>query len=141
MGDDVEREELAVGPSVRIPLDEIELRYETSGGPGGQHANRARTRVELSFDAEASTSLTPAQRDRIIEKLGRVVTVGAADSRSQTRNRELALERLGKKLADALHVAPPRRPTRPSKAAKQRRLDAKRQTAERKQGRRSPTIE
>jgi ribosome-associated protein len=123
---------------VRIPLDEIAFRYETSGGAGGQHANRSHTRVELTFDAEASPSLSAAQRERILGKLGRVVSAGSADSRSQTRNRELALERLGKKLAAALHVDPPRRPTRPTKASTQRRLDAKRRTGERKLLRRRP---
>lgn len=141
MSDDVERESLRVTPSVRIPLDEIAFRFETSGGAGGQHANRSHTRVELTFDVEASASLSAAQRERIIDKLGRVVNAGAADSRSQTRNRDLALDRLAKKLAAALHVDPPRRPTRPTKASKQRRLDAKRQTGEKKQRRRPPTTD
>lgn len=141
MSDDAERATLRVSPDVRIPLDEIAFRYETSGGAGGQHANRSHTRVELTFDAEASPSLSPAQRERILSKLGRVVSAGSADSRSQTRNRELALERLEKKLAAALHVDPPRRPTRPTKASTQRRLDAKRQTGERKMLRRRPTTD
>ena len=141
MSDDAERATLRVSPDVRIPLDEIAFRYETSGGAGGQHANRSHTRVELTFDAEASPSLSPAQRERILSTLGRVVSAGSADSRSQTRNRELALERLEKKLAAALHVDPPRRPTRPTKASTQRRLDAKRQTGERKMLRRRPTTD
>jgi ribosome-associated protein len=136
-----DRESLRVGPTLSIPLDEITFRFETSGGAGGQHANRSHTRVELGFDVEASTSLTTAQRDRITSKLGRVVSAGAADSRSQTRNRALALERLGKKLASALHVDPPRRPARPTRASKERRLDAKRQTSERKQLRRRPPLD
>ena len=141
VNDEAGREMLRVNPAVRIPLDEIDFRYETSGGAGGQHANRSHTRVELTFDVEASSSLSAAQRELILAKLGRVVSAGAADSRSQTRNRELALERLGKKLAAALHVDPPRRPTRPSKASTQRRLDAKRHTGERKQLRRPPTTD
>ena len=141
MSDDASRETLRVSPAVRIPLDEIAFRFETSGGAGGQHANRSHTRVELTFDAEASPSLSAAQRERILSNLGRVVSAGAADSRSQTRNRELALERLGKKLAAALHVDPPRRPTRPTKASTQRRLDAKRKTGERKLLRRRPTTD
>jgi ribosome-associated protein len=141
VSDDIERESLRVTSSVRIPLDEIAFRFETSGGAGGQHANRSHTRVELTFDVEASASLSAAQRERIIDKLGRVVNAGAADSRSQTRNRDLALDRLAKKLAAALHVDPPRRPTRPTKASKQRRLDAKRQTGEKKQRRRPPTTD
>jgi ribosome-associated protein len=139
VSDSEERSSLRVNPGLRIPLDEITFRYETSGGAGGQHANRSHTRVELSFDVAASPTLSPAQRERIVGELGAVVTAGAADSRSQTRNRELALERLARKLADALHVDPPRRPTRPSKAAKQRRLEAKRQASERKAGRQRPT--
>lgn len=139
MSDDAERATLRVGPTVRIPLDEIAFRYETSGGAGGQHANRSHTRVEVTFDAEVSPSLSAAQRARILTQLGAVVGAGAADTRSQARNRELALERLGKKLAAALHVDPPRRPTRPTTASTQRRLDAKRRTGERKLLRRPPT--
>jgi ribosome-associated protein len=130
---------LRVSRTVRIPLDEVAFRYETSGGAGGQHANRSRTRVELSFDVATSTSLSAAQRARIVSRIGRVVSAGAADSRSQTRNRELALGRLGKKLAAALQVDPPRRPTRPTKASVRGRLETKRQAGERKQLRRRPT--
>jgi ribosome-associated protein len=132
---------LRVSPTVRIPLDEIAFRYETSGGAGGQHANRSHTRVELSFDAATSPSLSTAQRERIVSKLGRVVGAGAADSRSQTRNRELALGRLGEKLAAALVVDPPRRPTKPTKASVRERLDTKRQAGERKLLRRRPTAD
>jgi ribosome-associated protein len=139
--DDVVREALRVTPTVRVPIDEIAFRYETSGGAGGQHANRSHTRVELTFDAAASPSLSAAQRGRIVSKLGRVVSAGAADSRSQTRNRELALERLGQKLAAALHVDPPRRPTRPTKASIRGRLDNKRQAGERKLLRRRPAVD
>lgn len=138
---DGERGLLRVTRSVSIPLDEVVVRYETSGGAGGQHANRSHTRIELSFDVAASRALTPGQRQRIISKLGPIVTAGATDSRSQTRNRELALERLATKLAAALHVDPPRRPTRPTKGATRRRLDTKRQTGERKQLRRRPTAD
>jgi ribosome-associated protein len=136
-----ERETLRVTSSLRIPVDEIAVRYETSGGAGGQHANRSHTRVELAFDIAASRALSDAQRDRIVAKLGRVVRTGAADSRSQTRNRELAFERLAAKLADALHVDPVRRPTRPTKGSVVRRLDAKRQAGERKAMRRRPSID
>ena len=100
------RDVLRVGPTLSIPLAEIAFRYETSGGAGGQHANRSHTRVELTFDAGASPSLSEAQRERIVAKLGRVVGAGAADSRSQTRNRDLALERLARKLRDALARRP-----------------------------------
>jgi ribosome-associated protein len=140
-GDDDAREALWVSPGVRIPVDEVSFRYETSGGAGGQHANRSRTRVELTFDAATSPSLSAAQRERIVSKLGRVVSSRAADSRSQTRNRELALGRLGKKLAAALDVDPPRRPTRPTTASVRGRLDTKRQAGERKMLRRRPTVD
>lgn len=127
--------------AVRIPLEEIAVRYDTSGGPGGQHANRSQTRVELTFDVAASPSLSEAQRERIAGKLGPIVSAGASDSRSQTRNRELALARLGDKLAAALRVDPPRRPTRPSRSSTLRRLDTKRQAGRRKQLRRRPTAD
>jgi ribosome-associated protein len=139
--DDDGGETLRVSPTIRIPLDEIAFRYETSGGAGGQHANRSHTRVELTFDAVTSPSLSAAQRERIVSKLGGVVGAGAADSRSQTRNRELALGRLGKKLAAALVVDPPRRPTRPTKASVRERLDTKRQAGARKLLRRRPTVD
>jgi ribosome-associated protein len=140
-GDAVVGGTLRVSPAVRIPLDEVAFRYETSGGAGGQHANRSHTRVELTFDAATSPSLSAAQRERIVSRLGRVVSTGAADSRSQTRNRELALERLRKKLAAALHVDPPRRPTRPTKASVRARLETKQQAGERKLLRRRPTVD
>jgi ribosome-associated protein len=139
--DGVERDVLRVNPSLSIPLAEITFRYETSGGAGGQHANRSHTRVELTFDAAASPSLSAEQRERIITELGHAVGAGAADSRSQSRNRDLALDRLARKLRDALHVDPPRRPTRPSKASIRRRLDAKRKVGERKQLRKPPTTD
>ena len=141
MTDEGERQMLRVTSSVRIPLDEIVVRYETSGGAGGQHANRSKTRVELSFRPASSESLSTAQRERIVSKLGSNVSAGATDSRSQARNRELAFERLAEKLAAALVVEPPRRPTRPTKASTRRRLDAKRQTGERKLRRRRPTTD
>ncbi|HVM06100.1 MAG TPA: alternative ribosome rescue aminoacyl-tRNA hydrolase ArfB [Acidimicrobiales bacterium] len=125
-------EELRVSPSLRIPTDELDWRFSRSGGPGGQHANTADTRVEVRFDVARSPSLGPRQRARLLERLGPVVRVVASDSRSQSRNRDLALERLRARLADALRVEVPRRPTRPSKGAKERRLEAKRQQSERK---------
>jgi ribosome-associated protein len=129
-------EGLRITRSVCIPLDELEVRTGPSGGPGGQHANRAHTRVEVRFDAAASPSLGPVQRSRVVAKLGSVVRVVADDERSQARNRALALERLAARLAGALHVDPPRRPSRPSRGAVERRLDAKRRQSQRKQERR-----
>lgn len=136
-----ERDTLQVTSSLRVPVAEIDFRYETSGGAGGQHANRARTKVEASFDVTASTALSDAQRSRIIRRAGAVVTAIAADSRSQARNRDLALDRLAAKLAAALHVDPPRRATKPTRGSQHRRLDAKRRTSERKQMRRRPSVE
>ena len=125
-------DDLRVSGSLRIPLAELDWRFSRSGGPGGQHANTADTRVEVRFDVVASPTLGPRQRARLLERLGPVVRVVASDERSQSRNRQLALDRLSTRLAEALHIERPRRPTRPSKGAKERRLEAKRQQGERK---------
>jgi ribosome-associated protein len=123
---------------VVIPAHELEWRFGPSGGPGGQHANRAHTRAEVRFDVRTSTALNEAQRNRLVARIGEVVTVGADDERSQLRNRRLALDRLRRKLAEALRVDPPRRPTRPSRGSVERRLEAKRQQGARKRDRRRP---
>jgi ribosome-associated protein len=130
--------QLRVTPTCVIRLDELEWRTTASGGPGGQHANTSDTRVEVRFPVATSTSLGPRQRARLLERLGPVVRATASDTRSQARNRELALERLRARLAGGLHVDRPRRPTRPSVAAAQARLDSKRRQARRKQDRRRP---
>ena len=127
---------LRVTASVRIAASELEWRFGPSGGPGGQHANRAHTRAEVRFDIESSSSLTEGQRNRLLKKLGVSVVVSADDERSQLRNRRLALDRLRLRLADALVVEKPRRPTRPGRGAVERRLDANRRQASRKQDRR-----
>ncbi|CAB4621828.1 MAG: alternative ribosome rescue aminoacyl-tRNA hydrolase ArfB [Actinobacteria bacterium] len=127
---------LRVTASVVIPANELSWSFGPSGGPGGQHANRAHTRAEVRFDAQSSPSLSQYQRQRIIDRLGAVVTVSADDERSQLRNRRLALDRLRQKLAGALRVETPRRPTRPGRGAVERRLEAKRQQAARKKNRR-----
>jgi ribosome-associated protein len=129
-------DELRIEERLAIPLAEIELRTSRSSGPGGQHANVTASRVEAVFDVAASRSLDEARRVRLMERLGPVVTAVAQDGRSQYRNRELALSRLAAKLAAALRVPKHRRPTKPSKASRRRRLDAKRRTGERKQARR-----
>ena len=131
-----EEDALRVTASVLIPAHELTWTFGPSGGPGGQHANRAHTRAEVRFDAEASGSLSQYQRQRIVDRLGSVVTVSADDERSQLRNRRLALDRLRQKLAGALRVETPRRPTRPGRGAVERRLEAKRQQAARKRDRR-----
>jgi ribosome-associated protein len=130
-----------ITPTCVIAADELTWRFGRSGGPGGQHANTSDTRAEVRFDVAASPSLGPRQRTRLLERLGPVVTATAADSRSQARNRELALERLRSKLAAALRVQRPRRPTRPGVAAHERRLEDKRRRSERKRARRRPDDE
>lgn len=132
---------LRVSRSLVIPLEEIQIRATTSGGPGGQHANRSQTRIDVRFDVAESQSLGPIQRSRLLERVGRTVRAGASDERSQSRNRELALKRLAEKLAVALKVDTPRRPVRPTRASVTRRLDDKRRRSERKAGRRRPTDE
>ncbi len=124
-----------------IPLGEITLRASRSSGPGGQHANVTASRIEAVFDVDASTSLTAAQRERIIRKLGPVVTAIAQDARSQARNRDLALQRLEDKLAGALAVPRRRRPTRPTRSSKQKRLDSKRRRSETKRSRGRPEVD
>jgi ribosome-associated protein len=129
---------LRVSSSCSIPDEELVWRFTGSGGPGGQHANTSNTRVELVFDVANSPSLGPRQRARLLEKLGPTVRVVASDERSQVRNRDAARKRLAERIATALHVEKPRRPTRATKASKERRLDAKRRTSQikaRRQGR------
>ena len=118
-------ESIQVTRSVSIPRFEIELRFSRSSGPGGQHAQKSDTRVEATFDVEASAALSDAQKRRVIAKAGPVLRAVAQDERSQWRNRELATERLVEALREALRVPRKRKPTRPSKAAKERRLEAK----------------
>jgi len=122
---------------VAIPLDELEWRYTTSGGPGGQHANRSSTRVEVRFDVGSSASLGPRQRARLLSRLGPVVRASAGEARSQARNRVVAMERLAARLAQGLALQRPRVPTRPTAAAAARRLDQKRRRSEIKRQRTS----
>lgn len=129
---------LQITRSVSVPLTEIELRASRSSGPGGQHANVTASRVEAVFDVAASSALSEAQKRRVIARLGSRVTGVAQDTRSQARNRELALERLRERLATALAVPRPRRPTKPSEAARRRRVEEKRRRSERKRTRRRP---
>lgn len=130
--------DLRVNRSVQIPLAELEVRFSASGGPGGQHANKAATRVELTFDALGSPSLLPRQKERIIERIGPVVRIVVDDERSQLRNRALAEKRFVARLASALHVDPPRRATKPSRGAKERRLKSKKERSQTKANRRPP---
>ena len=132
---------MVVTRDVSIPLSEIAVRTSRSSGPGGQHANVTASRVELSFDASESPSLTEVQRERVMAKCGPVVRAVAQDARSQARNRELALERLRERLARALHVPRTRRPTRPTTASRVRHEHTKRRQAQRKRDRRRPATE
>jgi ribosome-associated protein len=133
--------QLRVSRELTIPLAEIVLRASRSSGPGGQHANVTASRVEASFDVLASRSLSESQRARVLARAGPRLVAIAQDERSQTRNRELALRRLGERLARALVVPRKRRPTRPTAASRTRRLDAKRRASQRKLGRRPPAAD
>jgi ribosome-associated protein len=128
---------LVVTRSCSIALAELRWRFSRSGGPGGQHANTSDTRAEVVFDVAGSPSLGPRQRQRLLERLGPEVRVVASDERSQARNRALALDRLKDRLAEGLRVERPRRPTKPSAAARERRLEAKRRRSDVKRGRRA----
>lgn len=130
---------IQLGTHAQVPLSEITIRASRSSGPGGQHANVTASRIEAVFDVEASVALTVEQKRQIITKLGPRVVAIAQDARSQAQNRELALQRLAERLTDALHVAPPRRPTRPSRASVARREEDKRIQADRKRRRQRPT--
>lgn len=134
----MERESIRVTRSVVLPVAEVEFRFSRSSGPGGQHANRSETRVEAVFDVEASEALTERQKRRVIGRVGPVIRAVAQDERSQWRNRELALERIAEQLRRALHVERKRVPTKPSAAARERRLEEKRRRSEVKRLRRGP---
>lgn len=130
-----ETEGLRVSRNCVIPWRELRFAFGPSGGPGGQHANRSHTRVEVRFDVASSPSLGPRQRARLLERLGPEARAVADDERSQHRNRELALRRLADRLRDGLRVEPKRVATRPTEASRRRRLEAKRRRAQTKQAR------
>ncbi len=130
---------LVVTDAVRIPRYELVTTFSASGGPGGQHANKAATRVELTLDIATSSAFTEAQRARVIAKLGPTLRVVADDERSQMRNRTLAEERLAGKLQGALHVQRNRRATKPTRGSQRRRLQAKTERSEVKRQRQRPT--
>ena len=129
---------LAVTRSVRVPRHELIVTYSTSGGPGGQHANRSHTRVEIRLDLETSTAFGPVQRQRVVDRLGPEIRVVVDDERSQLRNRALAEQRLVARLREALHVDPPRRPTKPTRSSQERRVSSKQRRGQLKQSRRKP---
>jgi ribosome-associated protein len=127
---------IRVTRSVTIPRSEIELRFSRSSGPGGQHAQKSDTRVEATFDVQASSALTEPQKRRVVGRAGPVIRAVAQDERSQWRNRELATERLVEALREALAVPRRRRPTKPSKGSVERRLESKRRRSRLKRQRR-----
>jgi ribosome-associated protein len=131
-------ESIRVTRSVVLPVAEVDLQVSRSSGPGGQHAQKSETRVVAVFDVEASSALTPAQKRRVISRVGPVLRAVAQDERSRTRNRELALERLVSTLRDALRVERKRLATKPTAAARERRLLQKKRRSQTKRLRRSP---
>ena len=137
----MERESIRVTRSVLLPVSEIELRVSRSSGPGGQHAQKSSTRVEALFDVEDSGTLTDTQKRRVVARVGPVLRAVAQDERSQSRNRELAVERLVEKLRAALAVPRRRVATRPSAGARERRLEGKRRRSRTKALRRPPGAE
>ena len=134
-------EPIEIAPGVAIDAAEIELRASRSSGPGGQHANVTASKVEAVFVIADSPSLSDEQKRRLSARLGPVVTAVAQETRSQYRNRQLAVERLVSRLRGALKQQRKRRPTAPSRSAKRRRLDSKRKAGERKQTRRKPSTD
>ena len=131
-------DDLAVTSSVSIPRHELRVSFSASGGPGGQHANKAATRVEIRLDLAHSSAFTPGQRRRVIERLGDELRVVCDDERSQVRNRAIAEERVVGRLRAALYVEPPRRSTRPTRGSKNRRIKKKKQRGEVKRQRQRP---
>ncbi len=132
---------LRVSPTLVIPLSELEWHTVPAGGPGGQHANRSSTRVEVRFDVTRSAAVGPIQRSRLLERFGPVVRATAGERRSQSQNRQVALERLAERLAGALRRPPPRISTAPTPDARERRLAEKHRRAQRKQQRRAPDVD
>ena len=132
---------MRVARGVAIPLAEIDLRASRSSGPGGQHANVTASRIEAVFDVAESRSLSEGQKRRVMARVGPRLTAVAQDARSQARNRELALERLQRRLSSALAVPRARRPTRPTRASRERRLESKRRRSDVKRARRRPPLD
>ena len=132
-------DELVVTGRVRIPRRELEVSFSPSGGPGGQHANRNATRVDLRFDVAASAAFSDAQRERVMSRVGPEVRISVDERRSQLRNREVAEERLAQRIREALHVERPRKKTKPTRGSQRRRVDAKKRRGDTKRQRRKPT--
>lgn len=136
-----QRGSVPITPQLSIPDAELTWRFGPSGGPGGQHANTANTRAELVFEIATSDALTDTQRQRLTDRYGPRIRVASDDHRSQIRNREVALERLVERLRDGLKVQRKRRPTKPSRGSKERRLKAKRARSDTKAQRRRPSVD
>src|SRR3954471_175685 len=107
---------LKIREGISLPLSEIDIRASRSSGPGGQHSNVTESRIVASFDVRASGTLDDELKARIMGKLGPVVTAVAQDARSQSRNRDLALERLAQRIPEGRPAPPPRPQTRPARA-------------------------
>ena len=122
----------------QVPESEIEFRFVASGGPGGQHANRSNTKVDAVFRLDDSPTMPAALRERVRAKLGDTVRVTVDDERSQTRNREIALERMRGRVRNAGAIEKPRRATKPTRGSQRRRVEAKRRRSDVKKGRRRP---
>lgn len=137
---------IQLAPGVAVPEEELEVRFARSGGPGGQHVNTSSTKVELRFDLEATEALDERQKTRVRATLGNRITkdgvlvLTSSEHRSQTRNREAVLARFTNLVGDALQPPKRRRPTRPGRAAKERRLEAKRRRSDKKALRRPPDV-
>jgi ribosome-associated protein len=134
----MDRDSIRVTRSVLLPLAELDLEFSRSSGPGGQHAQKSETRVVAVFDVESSSALTETQKKRVVARAGPVLRAVAQDERSRTRNIDLAVERLVGQLREALHVERKRVATKPSKAARERRLEDKKRRGETKRLRREP---
>ena len=127
---------LSAGPGCRVPASEVTWRFGPTGGPGGQHANRAHTRVEAELDLRSVRGIADDIRERLVARLGPRLRVVVDRHRSQARNRERALDEMKLRIREALVVQRSRRPTRPRRGAVERRLEAKRQKGARKAERR-----
>ncbi len=134
-------QQIRVTDSVRVPLSELEISYTRSSGPGGQHVNKTSSAVVLRWNVNTSSALNETQRARVSVQLANQINLAgelmieADEQRSQLQNRDVALERFASTLARALVIPKHRKATRPSRASKERRLDSKRQTSDRKRSR------
>jgi ribosome-associated protein len=129
---------LRINGGTRIPLSDVQIRASRSSGPGGQHANMTSSRIEVALEVEATEALSPGQKALLVERLGPVVRAVSQDARSQSRNRQLALDRLAERIREGLHVQASRRPTGPSRSAKRKRVESKVKRGQTKQDRKRP---